>query len=102
MLVLSRKINETIIIGGNVRITLTMIRGHQVRVSIAAPREVPVYRAELLGKEGTAPGISPAEQPGEYPGRAAPTRTAGRSQAPLTGIARARIKRSTQRAQAWD
>ncbi len=48
MLVLSRKINETIVIGGNIRITMTAIRGKEVRVAIEAPRDVPIHREELL------------------------------------------------------
>ena len=38
MLVLSRKINETIIIGGNIRVTMTAIRSQQVRGSPSMPR----------------------------------------------------------------
>jgi carbon storage regulator CsrA len=48
MLVLSRKINETIIIGGNIRVTMTAIRGRQVRLAIEAPPEVSIVREELL------------------------------------------------------
>ncbi len=48
MLVLSRKINETIIIGENIRITLTSIRGQQVRIAIDAPPDVSIAREELL------------------------------------------------------
>ena len=48
MLVLSRKINETIVIGGNIRVTMTAIRSRQVRLAIEAPPEVPILREELL------------------------------------------------------
>jgi carbon storage regulator CsrA len=48
MLVLSRKINESIVIGGNIRITATAIRSHQVRLAIDAPPEVPIVREELV------------------------------------------------------
>jgi carbon storage regulator CsrA len=48
MLVLSRKINESIIIGGNIRITATAIRGRQVRLCIDAPPAVRIVREELL------------------------------------------------------
>jgi carbon storage regulator len=48
MLVLSRKINETIVIGGNIRVTMTAIRNRQVRLAIDAPPEVRVMREELL------------------------------------------------------
>jgi carbon storage regulator CsrA len=48
MLVLTRKQNEQIIIGENVRIKVMMIRGNQVRLALEAPRQVPICRAELL------------------------------------------------------
>jgi carbon storage regulator CsrA len=48
MLVLSRKVNDTIIIGENIRITLTMIRGQHVRIAIEAPADIPIVRGELL------------------------------------------------------
>ena len=47
MLVLSRKVHETIIIGGTIRVTLVSIRGRQVRVAIEAPREIAIVREEL-------------------------------------------------------
>ena len=48
MLVLSRKVNETIVIGGNIRVTMTAIRSRQVRLAIEAPPGVPIFREELL------------------------------------------------------
>jgi carbon storage regulator len=48
MLVLSRKIDETIVIGGAIRVTLIAIRGRQVRLAIEAPPEVQVLREELI------------------------------------------------------
>ena len=47
MLVLSRKINETIIINDNIVITVVDIRGDKVRLGIDAPRDVPVHRQEV-------------------------------------------------------
>ena len=47
MFVLTRKQNEQIIIGDNVRIKVMMIRGNQVRLALEAPRHIPIYRAEL-------------------------------------------------------
>jgi carbon storage regulator len=56
MLVLSRKLNESIIVDGNIRITIVGIRGNHIRVGIEAPDSVPIIRKELLGQTGwTAP-----------------------------------------------
>jgi len=48
MLVLARKTDERIYIGENITITVVEIRGDTVRLGIAAPREVPVDREEVL------------------------------------------------------
>jgi carbon storage regulator len=48
MLVLSRKLNESIVIGGDIRITVVGLRGNHVRLGIEAPADVPVMREELL------------------------------------------------------
>ncbi len=51
MLVLTRKANEEILIGENIRITLVRIKGNAVRIGIAAPRDVRVVRGELADRE---------------------------------------------------
>ena len=55
MLVLSRKLNESIVIAGNIRITVTSIRGQCVRLGIEAPEEVGIYREELFLDPAPAP-----------------------------------------------
>ena len=47
MLLLTRRVGETIVIGDNIRITITDVRGMQVRVGVEAPREIPVHREEV-------------------------------------------------------
>jgi carbon storage regulator len=47
MLILSRRSNESIVIGNDVRITVLEIRGDQVRIGITAPRDVTVHREEV-------------------------------------------------------
>jgi carbon storage regulator len=48
MLVLSRKLGEKIYIGENVIITVVDIDRGKIRLGIEAPRDVPIYRQELL------------------------------------------------------
>jgi carbon storage regulator len=48
MLVLSRKLNQAILIGEDVRVVIVSIDRDQVRLGIEAPRSVPVHRAEIV------------------------------------------------------
>ena len=47
MLILTRKIEEKIVIGDNVTVTVLGIKGKQVLIGIDAPREIPVHREEV-------------------------------------------------------
>lgn len=47
MLVLSRKIDESIVINNNITITVLKISGRTVRIGIEAPLEIPVLRSEI-------------------------------------------------------
>jgi carbon storage regulator len=47
MLALSRKKGEAIFINNDIEITVLDIRGDQVKLGIAAPKEIPVYRKEV-------------------------------------------------------
>ena len=57
MLVLTRKINETIIIAENVRVTIVAIHGRKVRLAIEAPQEVEILREELVRRRRQAPRV---------------------------------------------
>jgi carbon storage regulator len=53
MLILSRKVDEAILIGEDIRITIIEIRGRQVRLGIDAPAHLSVKRIEDLEPEKT-------------------------------------------------
>jgi carbon storage regulator len=47
MLVLTRKSNQSIMIGDDIEVSVLSIMGEKVRVGIQAPREIPVFRKEV-------------------------------------------------------
>lgn len=47
MLALSRKTNESIMIGNDIEMTVLEVKGDQVKIGISAPKSVPIYRKEI-------------------------------------------------------
>ena len=47
MLILTRRTGESVMVGDNVVITVLGVRGNQIRLGIAAPKEVQVHREEI-------------------------------------------------------
>jgi carbon storage regulator CsrA len=68
MLVLTRKIDEQIVIGNDIKITLIRVRGNTVRLGIEAPRDVRIVRSELELSEETPsePDQDIAEREGAF------------------------------------
>lgn len=58
MLVLSRRVGQTILIGDNIAVTLVRIGPHAVRIGITAPREMNIAREELIL-------VYPRQEPGD-------------------------------------
>lgn len=47
MLILTRKVNESLIVGDEITITVLGVKGNQVRLGVTAPRDVSVHREEI-------------------------------------------------------
>lgn len=67
MLVLTRKLNQSIIIGDNIEIVVLEVRGEQVRIGIKAPKDVSVHRKEvyeqIADENKGAASVSPDDLP---------------------------------------
>ncbi len=66
MLILTRKLNESITIGDSIEVSVIEIKGDQVKLGINAPREIKVYRKEVyiaIQEENRAAAMTKAELP---------------------------------------
>ncbi len=68
MLVLTRKANQSIMIGDDIEVSVLSVLGEKVRLGIQAPRRVPVFRKEVF-IEIQAQNLESSEQPAESNGQ---------------------------------
>ena len=64
MLILTRRVGETLIIGDDVHITVLGVKGNQVRLGIDAPRDVEVHREEIYHRVKNASSDGESEPNG--------------------------------------
>ncbi|MCW8964258.1 MAG: carbon storage regulator CsrA [Gammaproteobacteria bacterium] len=50
MLILTRRVGETLMIGDNVSVTVLRVKGNQVRLGVNAPKDVSIHREEIFEK----------------------------------------------------
>ena len=70
MLILTRRVGETLMIGDSITVTVLGVKGNQVRIGISAPKDVSVHREEIYQR-------IKREGPESNDGKAEPVTTAG-------------------------
>lgn len=68
MLVLTRKLGQSIVINDEIEIVVLEVRGEQVRLGIKAPRNVPVHRKEIFEQIHEENVAASEVDPGDVPG----------------------------------
>ncbi len=74
MLILTRRLGETVCIGDNVMVTVLAIKGNQVRIGINAPRSVVVDREEIFERKRSESASRHLDAAGGDPGAPEPAK----------------------------
>ena len=74
MLILTRRVGESVVIGEDVTVTVLGVKGNQVRIGINAPKHVAVHREEIFEriKSGRAADDSKDDEPSNVPRESLP------------------------------
>ncbi len=62
MLILTRRVGETLMIGDDVAVTVLGVKGNQVRIGVKAPRDVAVHREEIYERIQEGEGVETDEE----------------------------------------
>lgn len=76
MLVLSRKVDQQILIGDDITLTVVRMDGNRVRIGISAPRDVRILRGELVAQEASGEAVEFELSEREFAFAHQPTRVA--------------------------
>jgi carbon storage regulator len=66
MLVLTRKSNQSIMIGDEIEVSVLSVMGEKVRIGIQAPQQIPVFRKEIYLEIHREGGAAPTENDGRH------------------------------------